>query len=201
MARRGGAAKGSKSAGSAKVDDYAREAQSIKERTQALQIEAQVYAEVAASGQAYGDVMAYAEEKAKLLTAAQQAGKQITPELRAEIDQLAQSYATAGLSAEEAAERMRQIEEASQRGKDALQGMFGSIIDGSMSAKDAVIQLLAQIAQVQLMKGLMGLPGMGGRVKRPWRAAFFRWRWPHRQRRTQRRGGRQGRVSGHDAPA
>lgn len=39
--------------------------------------------------------------------------------------------------------------------------MFGSIIDGSMSAKDTLMQLLAEIAKAQMMKGLMALPGMG----------------------------------------
>jgi hypothetical protein len=39
--------------------------------------------------------------------------------------------------------------------------MFGSIVDGSMSAKDAVISLLAEIAKAQFIKGAMGMPGIG----------------------------------------
>lgn len=57
---------------------------------------------------------------------------------------------------------MGRIKEQSERGKDALEDMFGSIIDGSMSAKEAVAQLLIEIAKAQMLKGLMGLPGMGG---------------------------------------
>lgn len=127
-----------------------------------MQIEAKVYAEIAASGVNYGDAMAYAEEKARLLTAAQKAGKEITPALEAEIDQLATSYATAGMEAEDAAERMKKIHDASERGKNALEDMFGSVIDGSMSAKDAVLQLLAEIVKVQALRAIMGMPGMGG---------------------------------------
>lgn len=70
--------------------------------------------------------------------------------------------AVAALAGADAAERMDKISEQGERGKQALEDMFGSILDGSMSAKDAVIQLLAEIAKVQMMKGIMGLPGMGG---------------------------------------
>ncbi|WP_158659286.1 phage tail tape measure protein [Paracoccus denitrificans] len=144
-----------------KLDEFERDAKSIRERTEALQIEAQVLAAVAISGEDYGDAMAYATEKARLLAAAQQAGRQITPELEAEIDALAAGYARAGQAAEDAADKMEQIRGASERGRDALEDMFGSIIDGSASAKDAVASLLAEIAKAQVIKGIMGLPGMG----------------------------------------
>lgn len=58
----------------------------------------------------------------------------------------------------EAKDRMAQ---AAQAGKQALENLFGSVIDGSASAKDAVLQLLAQIAKVQMMNGLMKMPGIG----------------------------------------
>lgn len=47
------------------------------------------------------------------------------------------------------------------KGKDALEGIFGSVIDGSMSAKEAVGQLLAEIAKAQMLKTIINLPGMG----------------------------------------
>ncbi|MBT0777927.1 phage tail tape measure protein [Paracoccus sp. pheM1] len=157
--RGGGKSKGR--GGKEKLDEFERDAKSIRERTEALQIEAQVLAAVAISGEDYGDAMAYATEKARLLAAAQQAGRQITPELEAEIDALAAGYARAGQAAEDAADKMEQIRGASERGRDALEDMFGSIIDGSASAKDAVASLLAEIAKAQVIKGIMGLPGMG----------------------------------------
>ncbi|TJZ93842.1 hypothetical protein FA743_00775 [Paracoccus gahaiensis] len=161
--RGGGGAKGGKGAsgGKEKLDEYQREAEAIRDRTLALEAEAASLIVVAQSGEDYGDALEYARTRAELLHAAQEAGKAITPELTAEIDQLAQSYVTAGLEAEAAAEKMKQIQEQSERGKQALEDMFGSIIDGSMSAKDAMLQLVAEIAKAQMMKGLMGLPGIG----------------------------------------
>lgn len=144
------------------LDDYAKEVKAIRERTAALEAEAASLLLVAASGEDYGDALEYARKRAELLHAAQKAGKQITPELSAEIDQLAQSYVTAGLNAEQAAEKLDQIKGSTERGKNALEDMFGSIIDGSASAKDAVASLLAEIAKAQIMKGILGLPGMGG---------------------------------------
>ncbi|RNI21003.1 phage tail tape measure protein [Paracoccus pantotrophus] len=160
-AGKGGRSSKGKAGGKEKQDEFAREVESIRERTEALQIEAQVLAEVAASSAEYGDAMEFARKKAELLHAAQQAGKQITPELGAEVDRLAQEYVTAGLNAEQAAEKLDQIKGATERGKNALEDMFGSIIDGSASAKDAVASLLAEIAKAQVIKGIMGLPGMG----------------------------------------
>lgn len=152
---------GGKAAGREKLDDYQREAKAIRDRTLALEAEAASLIVVAQSGEDYGDALEYARTRAELLHAAQVAGKAITPELTAEIDRLAQGYVTAGLEAEAAAERMQQIEEQSERGRNALEGMFGSIIDGSISAKDAMIQLIAEIAKAQMLKGLFALPGMG----------------------------------------
>lgn len=143
------------------MDDYQREVEAIRDRTLALEAEAASLIVVAESGNDYGDAFEYARTRAELLHAAQEAGKAITPELTAEIDQLAQGYVTAGLEAEAAAAKMEQIQEQSERGRSALEGMFGSIIDGSMSAREAVAQLLLEIAKTQMMKGLMALPGMG----------------------------------------
>ncbi len=164
----GGGGGGSRSRGGGggaareRLDDYQQEAQAIRDRTLALEAEAASIVAAAASNEQYGDALEYARTRAELLHAAQQAGKVITPELSAEIDRLAQGYVTAGLNAEQAAERLEKIKDQSERGKAALSDMFGSISDGSMSAKEAVGNLLMQIAQVQMMKAVMGLPGMGG---------------------------------------
>ncbi|WP_306752093.1 tape measure protein [Paracoccus actinidiae] len=146
----------------AELDDYAKEVKAIRERTAALQTEAAVLVSVAASGTDYGDALEFARQKAELLHAAQQAGKKITPELEAEIDKLADAYVQAGLEAEGAAEKLDAIKERSEAGKNALSDMFGSIVDGSKSAKQAVADLLLEIAKTQMINGIMGLPGMGG---------------------------------------
>lgn len=157
----GGAKRSGGRARKEELDDYAKEVKAIRERTAALQTEAAVLIAVAASGQEYGDAMEFARKKAELLHAAQEAGKQITPELEAEIDALADAYARAGMEAEEAADKLEQIADATERGESALEDMFGSIIDGSKSAKDAVADLLAEIAKTMMVRSIMNLPGMG----------------------------------------
>lgn len=142
--------------------DFDREIESTRERIAQWEAEATALIAVAQGGQEYGDAIEYARKKAELLYAAQKDGKKITPELEAQIDALAQSYVTAGQSAEDAAEKMRQIEEAGQNGRDALISLFDSVLSGSKSAKDAVIELLAEIARVQAIKAILNIPGMGG---------------------------------------
>lgn len=57
-----------------------------------------------------------------------------------------------------AKERLAQV---AQNGKQALDNLFGSVITGSASAKDAVLQLIAEIAKVQAMQAIGGMPGFG----------------------------------------
>lgn len=161
----GGGAGGSGGGGGSsqpKLDEFQREAQAIRDRTQALQIEAGILVAVASNNTKYGDALEFARQKAELLHAAQQAGKQITPELTAQIDQLAQSYVIAGLDADEAAAKLERIKDQSERGKDALSNMFGSILDGSKTAQEAIADLLMEIAKAQLMKLIFQIPGMSG---------------------------------------
>lgn len=152
--------------GRPREDDYQREVRAIKERTQALEIEAASLVLVAASNEDYGDALEFARARAELLVAAQRAGKQITPELTAEIDQLARAHVAAGMAAEEAAEKLTRIQEQSDRGKDALADMFSSVIDGSKSAKEAVAELLLEIAKTQMLNAIMGMipGGITGRI-------------------------------------
>ncbi|RRH71263.1 phage tail tape measure protein [Falsigemmobacter faecalis] len=157
-AARGSGDKGGKS----KLDDFAREAQAIRDRTQALQTEAAMLTSVAGSQRKYGDAMEFAYVKAELLASAQRAGHALTPELTAEIDKLAQAYVTAGLNAEEAAERLREVEESGERGANALSSIFTSVLDGSKSAKQAVADLLMEMAKVQMQRAFLGLADGGG---------------------------------------
>lgn len=164
---RGGGRGGGKSgggrpkSGQTRADEFQREIESIRDRTRALEAEAASLIAVAESGKEYGDAIEFARKRAELLHAAQKAGKQITPELTAEVDKLAEAYVTAGPNAEEAADRLKRIEEQAERGKDALSNLFGSILDGSKSAKAAIADLLMELAKAQFMRGIMGIPGMG----------------------------------------
>lgn len=95
------------------------------------------------------------------MVAAQKAGKEITAALEAEIEALAQAYMNAGLAAEEAADRMQEIEDRAERGKDAMSDVFGAILKGAGSAKQAIANLLMEMAKIQFMRGIFGLPAMG----------------------------------------
>ncbi|SFC77718.1 hypothetical protein [Tropicimonas isoalkanivorans] len=158
---RGGGGKGG-GGGRSRADDYAREAEAIRDKTAALNAEAAALAAVAVSGGNYAAAIDLARTKADLLHAAQKAGKEITPELEAEINRLAQAYVTAGTSAEEAAGKLNEIEAAAERGVGALSDIFMGVIDGSKSAKEAVGELLMEIARVQMMQAFLGVSGMGG---------------------------------------
>ncbi|RCW83464.1 hypothetical protein [Paracoccus lutimaris] len=148
--------------GAAALDEFAREAQAIRDRTRELEFESAALIAGAAAGKSYGDAVALAAEKAKLLHAAQQAGKAITPELTAEIDKLAQSYADAASKADQAADKMKKVEDAGQKGAQALSDLFGGILSGSMSAGEALAGLLRQIAAAQFHRVFMGMFGQGG---------------------------------------
>ncbi|SFB82194.1 hypothetical protein [Tropicimonas isoalkanivorans] len=158
---RGGGGKGG-GGGRSRADDYAREAEAIRDKTAALNAEAAALAAVAVSGGNYAAAIDLARTKAELLHAAQKAGKEITPELEAEINRLAQAYVEAGTSAEEAAGKLNEIEAAAERGAGALSDIFMGVIDGSKSAKEAVGELLMEIARVQMMQAFLGVSGMGG---------------------------------------
>jgi len=158
---KGGGAKSKGGKGGSGLKGFERDVQQIKDRTEALQIEAQVLAAAALSNENYGDTMAYASEKARLLASAQEEGRQITPELEAQIDQLAQAYARAGQNADDAADRLKKVQEAGKAGADAVAGIFTSAMEGADAAKEAVLQLIQQIIQVQIQKSMAGLAASG----------------------------------------
>ncbi len=54
---------------------------------------------------------------------------------------------------------LNRTKEAVDKGKDAFKSLFGSILDGVDSAKQALANLLAEIAKVQFAKGMLGLLG------------------------------------------
>ncbi|MDB5659556.1 MAG: hypothetical protein JWS10_2171 [Cypionkella sp.] len=143
--------------GAAKQDDFAKALASIQQETAALEREAVVMLAVAAGGKDYGDALEFARQKAELLTAAQAAGKTITPELVAQIDQLAGAYATAGQNAETATDKLQQIEQAGAKGAQALTDIFMGMADGSMTAGEALKGLLLQMLRVAAQKKLMAM--------------------------------------------
>lgn len=157
---RGGAGGGG--GGVARTDDFSRAVDAIRERTSELEAEAAALVLAANSGREYGSAIDFAMQRARLLNAAQRAGLDITPELEAAVDSLADAYTRSADRASEAADRLRETEIASERGAAALSQMFGGILTGATDAKDAMAQLLQRIAQVQIEAAITGLSESSG---------------------------------------
>ncbi len=148
--------------GSGQADDFSRAVDAIRERTAELEAEAAALVLAANSGREYGDAIDFAMQRARLLNAAQRAGLEITPELEAAVDSLADAYTRSAGRADEAAESIRKTQIASERGAAALSQMFGGILTGARDAKDAMAQLLQRIAEVQIEAAITGLSKGGG---------------------------------------
>lgn len=148
--------------GGAKRDEFADAMAKTEEDIALLHAETAAYVAATTAGQQYGDMVEYARKKAELMAAAQKEGVQITPELTAQIEAQAQAYATAGNEAEIAADKIKEIQSASERGEDALGEVFGAMLEGADAAKQAVANLLMEIAKMQMQKGLLSLLNAGG---------------------------------------
>lgn len=150
-----------KGGGGASRDSFAASVTQIQEQTAALREEAAAFLEVAGSAQQYGDAAEFARTRARLLSEAQKAGKEITPELRAEIDYLAASYTEAGLAAEQAADRLEDMKTRAERGVDAVTDIFMAVTKGGDAAKQAVLGLLAEMAKMQFQQSLLRTASSG----------------------------------------
>lgn len=158
--RSGGGGGGGGRSAAPRPDDYAREVEQIKERTAALQIEAAQLVVAATSERDLGEAMDFARAKAELLSAAQQAGKVITPALEADIDRLAQSYVRAGQAAEDAADRIQAIQDNTRSGAEATADLFMSATESAGAFKAALLDLARVIVRNQILKLIAKLPGM-----------------------------------------
>jgi molecular chaperone GrpE (heat shock protein) len=151
--------------GSSRPSEWAREVESLTREIKRLEAEAASFLLAAEYGRELGDAAEYARKRAELLVAAQESGREVTAELTQEIDDLARSYVEAAESAEVAEEALDRMRENAERGTEALADMFTGILDGSKSAKEALSDLLIEIAKVQLRQGIArlvgGLPGVG----------------------------------------
>jgi len=150
--------------GRSQIDDFRREVERTREEIARLEAEAVALAAIAETGFEYGDALDYARKKAELLYEAQAAGQQLTPEMRAEIDQLAQAYAAAGRSAELAAGQLDKVRENAERGAERMADLFLGILDGSMSAEDALRSLAEQLLRAQLESAFLQLADAGGPI-------------------------------------
>lgn len=148
--------------GGKKRDEYAQSIERLQERIDLMKQETAAFTEAAGAQGLYGDAADYAKVKAELLNAAQKQGMAITPELSAKIEEQARAYAQAAQDAEYARQKIEAVQDASEKGEDALGDVFGAILEGSDAAKKAVASLLMEIAKIQLQKGLLSLLDSAG---------------------------------------
>ena len=136
-----------------RADEYAREVEQINKRTTALQAETAAQAGLNPLLNDYGYTLEFARAKQDLLTAAQEAGVKITPELTASIDNLAAGYANAVVASEQLAEKQDEIrqraEEAMATAKDVTRGIIDGFIEGA-SAADILADSLKKIGSALL---------------------------------------------------
>lgn len=146
-------------------DEFAQALESLNQERLALEAEAVALLAASQAGMGYSDAIEYARVRAELMNAAQRDGRAITPQLTAEIDRLAQAHIQAGNAAKKAANDMEALEERGKKGAEALSDVFLSVLNGSMTAEQALGQLLVRMLEVQLQKQIMGLfegTGIGG---------------------------------------
>ncbi|MRG66476.1 hypothetical protein GH789_14465 [Rhizobium pusense] len=134
----GGSGSGKSAAGRTRADEYAREVEQITKRTAALQAETAAQAGLNLLINDYGYTLEFARAKQDLLTAAQEAGVKITPELTKSIEGLAAGYANAVVASEQLAEKQDEIrqraEEAMATAKDVTRGIIDGFVEGASAA-------------------------------------------------------------------
>lgn len=135
--------------------DFEREVTSIAEETAALRLEAQALAELTEAQTKQGDAVELARTKAELLAAAMRSGMTDTPELRAQIDSLADQYVKAATAADLAADKILDVQEASRAGAQSITDVFTGMATGALTAKEAVGQLIVQILKMSLQKRIL----------------------------------------------
>ncbi|WP_335946098.1 hypothetical protein [Salipiger bermudensis] len=148
--------------GGKKKDEWADELERTREQIARLEAESASLLVAAEYGTELGDAMEYARTRAELLHAAQQAGREITPELTKQVDELALAHMRASVAADENSDRLDQLQSNAERGADAMADFFSSILDGSMSAEDALRGLVSQMLRAQMSSAFLSIGESGG---------------------------------------
>lgn len=157
----------------AETNAYDSATESVKERTAALTAETDALSQVNPLIEDYGYAQEKARTEADLLSSAQKAGLEITPELRAEISQLADGYASATVASKQLAEQSQKTKAALEFQKDIASGVLSDIRsaleDGKISWQEFgdiainVLNKIADKAQDALVDALFsGTSGSGG---------------------------------------
>lgn len=163
-----------KKAKKTRLNEYERLTQQVVDRTAALVAETEAQRQINPLINDYG----YAAEKARmereLLTAAEKAGKEIIPQLRAEIAALADQYALAGVESAQLAESQsdlrRRMEDFRDLGKDVVGGFISDLQQGK-SATEALGNAVVRLGQQLVESGLTNIFGQSGSTN--WVSSLF----------------------------
>lgn len=149
---------GSGSGGSDSADEFERATQRIREHTAALGVDAEAVGKSTAEAERLRAVQ-------ELLTAAQRAEVEVTPEVRAQIEALAAAYGNAAAHVDDLEKAQRKAIEGADDFRSALGGFasgFVSDLRAGVSAADALGNALNRIVDKLLDKSIGGLFGAQG---------------------------------------
>jgi len=159
----------------AKVDG---DLQSITDRTSALIAETEAQRQINPLIDDYGYAVERARTEQELLNAAQKAGVEVTPALRAEIKATADQWALATVEANQLSEAQAKIQQKSEEWRSTELGAFKGLVSDLASGKNAaeafadalgkVLDKLLDILSQSLFDGIFGTSGslLGGLLGR-----------------------------------
>lgn len=149
--------------GGGSADAYGKDLAAMQEETAALIAEAEALNNLALEYDQLAIAQDVARSKAELLQAAQEAGRAITPDLRAEIDRVAESYTNAAQRAEEARQRHEDFGNAVAEVKGSLKDAFTGLVTGAHSFNEALAGVLGRLAEIAASRAFENIfAGVGG---------------------------------------
>lgn len=148
-----GKGSGGGSGGAKGRDSYGNELQQLQERTNALQAATSAQAALNPLVADYGQAVATAEARQKLLNAAQEQGKAVTPEMAAQIDAAAQAYGNATAAAKKLQEQQESVKQSAENAlgtaRDVTKGLITDLASGKSGA-EALSNALSKIGDAIL---------------------------------------------------
>ncbi|RVN85104.1 tape measure protein [Sinorhizobium meliloti] len=147
------------------ADEFQRETEQIRERTEAIQAETAAQAGLNPLVNDFGYAVEFAAAKQDLLNAAKQAGLTITPELEASINSLAEGYAKAAAAAGQLEESQDQVRQAADDFKSSAKDITGGFISdlrSGKSAAEALANALDKVVDKLINVALNSAFGLGG---------------------------------------
>ncbi|MND36260.1 hypothetical protein D3C80_269140 [compost metagenome] len=159
-------------------DKFDGDLQSITDRTSALIAETEAQRQINPLIDDYGYAVERARTEQELLNAAQKAGVELTPALRAEIKATAEQWALATVEANQLSEAQAKIQQKSEEWRSTELGAFKGLVSDLASGKNAaeafadalgkVLDKLLDILSQSLFDGIFGTSGslLGGLLGR-----------------------------------